>query len=171
MLRTLPPRDPDTVSFDSLRSALFGELREYTLPPHRLNIPGKASGTLVGGNLSVLSSISGTNFDPEPTGRILFLEDLDEYLYHIDRMIMNLKLRGRLKGLAALVTGGMHHMKSSPSGYRKPAYEIIREAVSEYGYPVLFGFPAGHGRPNMSLYLGREVRLEVAKEKCRLAFV
>lgn len=171
MLRTLPPRKPDTASFDSLRAALFGELREYTLPPHRLNIPGKASGTLVGGNLSVLSSISGTHFDPESAGRILFLEDLDEYLYHIDRMIMNLKLRGRLKGLAALVTGGMHHMKSSPSGYRKPAYEIIREAVSEYGYPVLFGFPAGHGRPNMSLYLGREVQVEVAKEKCRLAFV
>jgi len=170
MLRVLPPVKPDPESFGSLRQALFGELGTYTLPPHRLNNPGEASGTLVGGNLSVLYSISGTCCDPDTNGKILFIEDLDEYLYHIDRMMMNLKLRGRLAGLQALIVGGMHHMRPSPSGFRKPAYEIIHQLVKDYGYPVMFGFPAGHGHPNLSLFLGREVTLSVGHDSCKLTF-
>jgi len=170
MLRSIPPKVPDLASFEALRAALFGKVTEYTLPGHRLNISGKAAGVLVGGNLSVLYSLSGSCFDPDTKGKILFIEDLDEYLYHIDRMIMNLKIRGRLMGLKALIVGGMHNMKTSPSGFRKPAYEIIREAVSGCGYPVMFGFPAGHGHPNMSLFLGREVKLEVGRDGCRLQF-
>jgi muramoyltetrapeptide carboxypeptidase len=170
MLRTLSPAVPDVASFDSLRSVLFGELKEYTLQPHRLNIPGTAKGILVGGNLSVLYSINGTCMDLDTRGKILFLEDLGEYLYHIDRMIMNLKLRGKLEGLQGLIAGGMHNMKPSPSGFRKPANDIIREAVAGYGYPVMFGFPAGHGHPNLSLILGREVKLEVGDKGCRMTF-
>jgi len=170
MLRTVPPEVPTLVSMDSLRTVLFGELKEYTLRPHRLNKPGDATGILVGGNLSVLYSLSGTCFDPDTGGKILFLEDLSEYLYHIDRMIMNLKIRDRLKGLKGLIVGGMHDMRVSPSGFRKTAYDIIREAVSGYGYPVMFGFPAGHGHPNMSLILGREVKLTVTPDSCKLIF-
>jgi muramoyltetrapeptide carboxypeptidase len=170
MPRVIPPALPDAESFDSLRSALFGGLKEYDLPPHKLNIPGNAKGILVGGNLSVLYSIGGTCLDPDTAGRILFIEDLGEYLYHIDRMMMNLKLRGRLQGLNALIVGGMHDMKVSVSGFRKPAYAVIREAVAEYGYPVLFGFPAGHGRPNLSMIMGREVRLTVGSDGCKLMF-
>jgi muramoyltetrapeptide carboxypeptidase len=118
----------------------------------------------------VLYSIGGTCLDPDTAGRILFIEDLGEYLYHIDRMMMNLKLRGRLQGLNALIVGGMHDMKVSVSGFRKPAYAVIREAVAEYGYPVLFGFPAGHGRPNLSMIMGREVRLTVGSDGCKLMF-
>jgi muramoyltetrapeptide carboxypeptidase len=170
MPRNVPPQLPDIASLDSLRAALFGEIGEYTLRTHHLNLPGNATGTLVGGNLSVLFSISGTYFDIDTRGKILFLEDLNEHLYHIDRMIMNLKLRGRLEGLQALIIGGMHGLKKSPSGFRKPAYNLIREAVAGYGYPVMFGFPAGHGLPNMSLYLGREVVLSVESDKCKLIF-
>jgi muramoyltetrapeptide carboxypeptidase len=170
MPRVIPPKVPDVVSFDSLRSALFGELKAYTLQSHRLNIPGEAEGILVGGNLSVLYSVTGTCMDIDTRGKILFLEDLSEYLYHIDRMIMNLKLRGKLGGLQALIVGGMHDMKSSSSGFRKPAHAIIRGAVAEYGYPVMFGFPAGHGHPNLSLFLGREVKLSVGKDSCELVF-
>lgn len=170
MLRYVPPALPDIASLDSLRAVLFGQVGEYTLQPHRLNLYGRASGILTGGNLSVLCSISGTYFDPDLRGKILFIEDLGEYLYHIDRMIMNLKIRGRLEGLAALIIGGMNDMKASPSGFRKPAYNIIHEAVAGYGYPVLFGFPAGHGNPNLSLILGREVTLSVEPKTCKLTF-
>jgi muramoyltetrapeptide carboxypeptidase len=170
MPRVVPPQKPDLASFDSLRAVLFGELKQYTLRPHRHNLTGNATGTLVGGNLSVLCSMAGTGLDGDTSGKILFIEDLNEYLYHIDRMIMNLKLRGRLANLKALVVGGMQGMRLSPSGFRKPAYEIIREAVAGYGYPVMFGFPAGHGHPNLSLILGREVALEVRSDYCKLVF-
>jgi muramoyltetrapeptide carboxypeptidase len=170
MLRVIPPKLPDVVSLDSLRAALFGKISEYTLQPHRHNLPGKATGILLGGNLSVLYSLSGSCYDPDTRGKILFLEDLNEYLYHIDRMIMNLKIREKLKGLNALIIGGMLGMKSSPSGFHKPAYNIIREAVADYGYPVMFGFPAGHGSPNLSLVFGREVSLSVEPTACKLIF-
>jgi len=170
MPRVIPPQLPDVASLDSLRAALFGKISEYTLQPNRHNLPGIATGILLGGNLSVLYSLSGTCYDPDTRGKILFLEDLNEYLYHIDRMIMNLKIRGKLKGLKALIIGGMLGMKSSPSGFHKSAHDIIREAVADYGYPVMFGFPAGHGRPNLSLPMGREVTLKVADGGCKLHF-
>ena len=98
----------------SIHCALHSLVRLGNTPcsPHHLNLPGDATGILVGGNLSVLYSFSGTYFDLDTRGKILFLEDLNEYLYHIDRMIMNLKLRGRLEGLQALIIGGMHGMKN-----------------------------------------------------------
>ncbi len=170
MPRIVPPQLPDVASLDSLRAVLFGQVSEYTLQPHRLNLPGKATGILIGGNLSVLYSLAGTSCEYDTRGKILFLEDLNEYLYHIDRMIMNLKIRGRLEELSGLIIGGMIGMKSSPSGFHKPAYDIIREAVAGYGYPVMFGFPAGHGRPNLSLVMGREVKLFVGPNSCKLFF-
>jgi muramoyltetrapeptide carboxypeptidase len=170
MPRVIPPETPDLVSFDSLRAILFGEIKEYALQPHKLNLSGKAQGTLVGGNLSVLYSLSGSCYEPDTFGKILFLEDLNEYLYHIDRMIMNLKIRGKLKGLSGLIVGGMIGMKSSASGFRKSAYEIIHDAVAGYSYPVMFGFPAGHGHPNLSLPMGREVALTVGLNSCSLTF-
>ena len=170
MPRVVPPELPDVVSFDSLRAMLFGEISEYTLQPHKMNISGTAGGTLVGGNLSVLYSISGTCYDPDTYGKILFIEDLGEYLYHIDRMMMNLKLRGKLEHLSGLIVGDMLNMKGSASGFTKPAYKIIREAVAPYGYPVMFNFPAGHSHPNLALPMGREVVLEVGRDRCKLSF-
>jgi muramoyltetrapeptide carboxypeptidase len=170
MPRYVPPEKPDLASMDSLRAALFGEVRQYGIQPHKDNLYGTARGVLVGGNLSVLYSLAGTGIEPDTAGRILFLEDVNEYLYHIDRMIMNLDWRGRLKGLKGLVVGAMNGMKVSGSGFRKPAYAIIRDAVSGYGYPVIFGFPAGHLRPNMSLVLGREVQITVDRNQSLIRF-
>lgn len=168
MPRVAPPGKPDLASMDSLRAFLFGEISQYTLQPHHLNIPGKAKGVLVGGNLSVLYSLAGSCFDPDTRGKILFLEDLNEYLYHVDRMVMSLKIREKLKGLSGLIIGNMTGMKAT--SFRKPAYEIILDAVAGYGYPILFGFPAGHARPNYTLPLGREVKLTVTPDMSRLDF-
>ncbi|OFY49214.1 MAG: hypothetical protein A2Y87_06620 [Bacteroidetes bacterium RBG_13_46_8] len=170
MPRHISAGKKDLSSLDSLKNALFGNLKEYDLKPDRHNRKGEASGILVGGNLSVLYSMRGTQLDIDTAGKILFLEDVGEYLYHIDRMIMNLKISGKLKDLKGLIIGGMSGMKVSVSGFRKTAYDVIREAVEEYSYPVMFGFPAGHMRPNMTLILGREVILRVGSDECNLVF-
>jgi muramoyltetrapeptide carboxypeptidase len=170
MPRHISAGKKDLSSLDSLKNALFGNLVEYHLKPDRHNRAGEASGELVGGNLSVLYSLRGTKLDIDTAGKMLFLEDVGEYLYHIDRMIMNLKMSGKLKNLKGLIVGGMSGMKVSVSGFRKTAYDVILEAVEEYSYPLMFGFPAGHMRPNMALILGREVILRVGRDECNLNF-
>lgn len=170
MPRIVSPAEPDLVSFDSLRAMLFGETGEYSLPPHHLNRKGSAEGILTGGNLSVLHSMAGTPFDIDTAGKILFIEDVGEYLYHVDRMMMNLKLRGRLSGLAGLIIGDMTDMKSSPSGYRTPAFKIINDAVAGYDYPVIYAFPAGHATPNLALPFGRNVSLTVTAREVSIKF-
>jgi muramoyltetrapeptide carboxypeptidase len=156
-------------SVESLKEVLFGETLSYELGSHELNRFGTATGEIVGGNLSILYSLTGTNSQVDTEGRILFIEDLDEYLYHIDRMIMNLKRAGMLSGLAGLVVGGMSDMNDNAIPYGKTAKEIIVEAVREFDYPVCFDFPAGHLVDNRTLIMGRKVTLSVA-ELCQLKF-
>ena len=103
-------------------------------------------------------------------GKILFIEDLNEYLYHIDRMMMNLKIRGKLSGLNGIIIGHMTDMKGSASGFHTPVHKIIEEAVAEYNYPVITNFPAGHDHPNLSLPLGRMVTLSVSDDSCKISF-
>src|SRR4029077_13849329 len=105
---------------------------------------GEANSTLVGGNRSLLYALAATPSDIDTKGKILFIEDLDEYLYHIDRMMMQLKRSGKLSGLKGLVIGGFSEMKDNTVPFGKTSEEIILEAVKEYNYPVCFGFPAGH---------------------------
>jgi muramoyltetrapeptide carboxypeptidase len=164
---------PGTIPNDSwqmLRKVLNGDGIGYELPGHELNNPGKASGMLVGGNLSVLFSLRGTFCDLETDNKILFIEDLDEYLYHIDRMMMNLKIAGKLKNLQGLVIGGMTEMKDNHVPFGKTAYEIIADTISDYSYPVVFNFSAGHCEPNLPLFLGRHVSLEVKADIVKLKF-
>ena len=125
---------------------------------------------MIGGNLSILYSLSGTPSALDTDGKILFIEDLDEYLYHIDRMMMNLKRSGKLENLAGLVVGGLTEMRDNTVPYGMTAEEIIFDAVKSYKYPVLFGFPAGHLKENMPLIMGREAVLDVSAEGSSLAF-
>lgn len=149
-------------ALESLRAALFGENSKFHIPCSELNRNGTAEGALVGGNLSILYSLIGTKSDIDTGGKILFLEDLDEYLYHLDRMMMNLKRAGKLSGLAGLVVGGMTEMNDNEVPFGKTAEEIIWEHVQEYDYPVCFGFPAGHIDDNRTLILGRRAMLSVS---------
>ncbi len=156
-------------SSESLRLALFGQLVSHTAPPHILNRTGTTKGELVGGNLSLLYALTGSVSDIDTRGKILFIEDLDEYLYHIDRMMLGLKRSGKLNHLAGLVVGGMSDMKDNKVPFGKNAEEIITDAVKEFNYPVCFHFPAGHVDQNLAIYLGRNVRLEVG-EQTKLLF-
>ena len=145
----------------SMVDALFGNLSQIEVEENYSNISGIAKGQLVGGNLSLIYSLSGTPFDIDTTNKILFIEDLDEYLYHLDRMMMQLKLSGKLSGLKGLVVGGMTDMKDNAIPFGKFPEEIILDAVKDYDYPVCFDFPAGHIDRNLAMYFGREVELNV----------
>ena len=147
----------------SLFDALAGIPIDYRIPTHPLNRIGKASGILTGGNLSILCSLAASADFPDTVGKILFLEDIDEYLYHIDRMIISLKRAGVFDGLSALIVGGMSEMKDNAVPFGKTAEEIILEYVKEYDFPVCFGFPAGHIPDNRALILGRNIKLEVSE--------
>ena len=144
----------------SLRKALFGEKPSYKIQPHPFNKKGEIRGTLIGGNLSVLYSLSGTKYDIETKNKILVLEDLDEYLYHIDRMMMNLKLGGKLDKLKGLIVGEMSDMNDNEIPFGKSAYEIIYDVVKEYNYPTCFNFPVGHIKNNRAIILGSDVELK-----------
>ena len=147
---------------------LFG--KKYSLlyaSEDKMNTKGKARGQLVGGNLSILYSMLGSPSAISTDGKILFIEDLDEYLYHIDRMMQNLKRNGLFRNLNGLVVGGMNDMNDNDIPYGKTAEEIIKETASEFDFPVAFGCPSGHIQDNRALIFGRTVSFEVKdKEVC-----
>ena len=135
-----------------------------------MNRKGEGKGEIVGGNLSIVYSLTGTESQIDTTGKILFLEDLDEYLYHVDRMLMNLDRAGILAGLSGLVVGGMSDMNDNAIPFGKTAKEIILEAVADYDYPVCFDFPAGHIADNRTIMMGSEAVLSVG-DNCNLNFI
>jgi muramoyltetrapeptide carboxypeptidase len=163
---SFPKSTPDAIT--SLRNELFGAKNEYTTEPDGHNRIGIGEGILIGGNLSILYSITGTKSGMNTYGKILFLEDIDEYLYHIDRMMLNLKRSGKLQNLAGLVIGGFTDMKDNKVPFGCTAYDIISEHVAEYKYPVCFGFPAGHVEDNRALVMGRKYTLNVSEYSAKL---
>lgn len=148
-------------SKETFRKALFGESLQYEFPYNNYNRLGKAEGEIVGGNLSVLYSLLGSKSEIDCRGKILFIEDLDEYLYHVDRMMMNLKRNGCFNGLKGLIVGGMTDMHDNEIPWGGNAMEIIRKITAEYDFPISFDFPAGHTKDNRAILLGKEVLLEV----------
>lgn len=157
-------------SLESLFNVLCGKLPQYEFMQHHLNRNGSSEGILTGGNLSVLYSLLGSNSFPKTEGRILFLEDLDEYLYHIDRMMMGLKRAGVLSNLTGLLIGSMTDMNDNTIPFGKTAEEIIRDTVDDYDYPVYFGFPAGHIADNRAIVMGSKVSIKVNKKNGILNF-
>ncbi|HKR06550.1 MAG TPA: LD-carboxypeptidase [Bacteroidia bacterium] len=160
---------------NQIKDILFGN--NFTLMPasgitsNPLNRGGTAIGTLTGGNLSLLYAESAANPKLNFDDNILFMEDLDEYLYHLDRMMVSLKRSGKLMNLAGLIVGAMNDMRDNTTAFGfktdnpfgKTAEEIISEHVAEYDYPVCFNFPAGHIQNNHPLIFGREVELTVGE--------
>lgn len=152
----------------SLKNALEGERNNYQADPHPFNRKGVAIGELIGGNLALLAHLCGTGSEPKTKGRILFIEDVGEQLYNIDRMLLQLKRGGKLAKLAGLIVGGFTECRDTERSMGKTAEEIIRDAVEEYDYPVCFGFPVSHGRENVALKVGVGYKLSVRKAKVAL---
>ncbi|HXA01803.1 MAG TPA: LD-carboxypeptidase [Cytophagaceae bacterium] len=157
-------------SLESLRKTLFGEEIQYEIKTDPLNKKGKCEGILIGGNLSILQSMIGTKTDFDSRKKILFIEEIDEYLYHIDRMMIHLKRAGKLKDLSGLVVGHLTDMKDNEAAFGKNVKEIILESVKDYKFPVCFNFPSGHEKENMALRFGAKVRLHIGREKSLLSF-
>jgi muramoyltetrapeptide carboxypeptidase len=170
---TMPVSVEDNTAFAkaSLKQSLFGKkpIIEYSTT-NLLNRTGKATGILIGGNLSMLYSMCGSNSSLDTEGKILFIEDLDEYLYHVDRMIMNLKRNGMLDHCAGLLVGGMTKMHDNRIPFGKTAQEIVLDAVKECDFPVAFDFPAGHVDDNRAMIMGAEVEIEVGNSKAVLNY-
>ena len=152
----------------SLRHALEGKKIKCACDPHEFNKKGEGIGELVGGNLTLLAHLVGSDSDIKTRGRILFLEDVGEYLYNIDRMMYQLKRSGKLSKLAGLIVGGFTDNKDTERPFGQTAYEIIRDAVKEYDYPVCYGFPVSHAKENYALKIGVGYKLEVRKSKVTL---
>jgi muramoyltetrapeptide carboxypeptidase len=152
------------VGANSLQKALFGDSNGLSWDGHAMNRAGEATGRLIGGNASVLYSIASTPSAADWSGTILFLEDLTEYLYHLDRIMMQFKRAGQLERLAGLVVGQFTDMEDGNPSFGKTAQEIIWDAVKEYGYPVAFDAPIGHVEQNFAVFHGRESKLNVADD-------
>ena len=148
-------------SLASLKNGLFGNENNILCGPHPFNKFGKVEAEFVGGNLSILYSLLGSNSDVDTDGKILFIEDLDEYLYHIDRMMMNLKRNGKFTRLKGLVVGCISNMNDNAIPFGKKAEEIILAHTKEFNFPICFGFPAGHLDDNRALVFGKECTLEI----------
>ncbi|MBP2833168.1 LD-carboxypeptidase [Aquimarina sp. U1-2] len=158
-------------SINSLEEVLFGQLGAYTIASSKKNKTGKGSGQLIGGNLSILYSLCGSPSALDTAGKILCIEDLDEYLYHIDRMLYNLKRNGYFDQLSGLIVGGMTKMHDNIIPFGRNVKEIILDIVQEYDFPVAFNFPMGHIEDNRALILGSKIALEVSKESVKFEYI
>ncbi|MFI5159893.1 MAG: LD-carboxypeptidase [Sphingobacteriales bacterium] len=169
----MPVNIPDAskYSLETVRKALFGEDFGYSFRSHHLNHSGEGKGTLVGGNLSLLVAVLGSASDYSYDGGILFIEDVGEYLYSIDRMIRTLDRAGKLKNLAGLMVGGFTETKDNDIPFGQTVPEIVMEVVKKYNYPVCFDFPAGHIPDNHSLILGKSLNLNVEGDYVTAAYL
>ena len=158
------------VAKQTLENAWFGKPLHYHIPASPLNRLGEGRGELVGGNISILYSLCGSPSAINTDNKILFIEDLDEYLYHVDRMILNLKRNGMLRNLKGLIVGGLTKMHDNTIPFGKTAQEIVLDAVAEYDYPVCFDFPAGHLKDNRALIFGRDTSFEVTDTTAKVYF-
>jgi muramoyltetrapeptide carboxypeptidase len=153
----------------SLKKMLAGKKNKYSCAAHPFNKEGTAAGELVGGNLSLLAHLTGTISDINTKNKILFIEDIGEYIYGTDRMLYQLKRSGKLNNLTGLVIGGFTGMKDTDRPFGKTVYQAIQDIVKEYAYPVCFNFPVGHSKENYALKIGGTYQLSVGKKKVVLS--
>src|SRR5512133_883139 len=163
-----PKKTPE--SYTSMIRALKGEPETINWKSsHQSTVT--VQGPLTGGNLSLIYSLTGTPADPETDGSILFIEEIGEYYYHLDRMMTSLRLTGKLDNLAAMIVGGMEKMEQGNVTYNKSAEEIILDIAGHYNYPIIFNFPAGHISDNRAVYMGREAVVTQKGLEASLVFV
>lgn len=171
MAKSITAEGAETAA-ESLRQMLFGELPTYSVPAHLLNRTGEATAPVIGGNLCLLAHLIGSETEVDTDGKILFIEDINEYLYNLDRMMIQLKRSGKLTRLAGLVVGQFTDMKdNSNPPFGKDSYEIIKEHVAEFGYPVCFDFPVGHVGDNRAMGVGMTAVMQVNPGSVNFKFI
>jgi len=171
MCKSLEKIDVDNnESISLLKKTLFGEKLSYTIEGNNYNIEGNSNGQLIGGNLTLLHCLLGSESSIDTDGKILFIEDLGEYLYHIDRMLISLKRAGYFDNCKGLIVGDFTDMRKNTTPFGRNLKELILDIVKEYDFPVSFGFPAGHGEKNYPMILGREINFEVSKQQSTINF-
>jgi muramoyltetrapeptide carboxypeptidase len=156
-------------SMDCLKLMLFGHAKPVHIHKPE-GIEGEGSGVLIGGNLSILFALKGTRYDVDYNGKILFIEDVDEYLYHIERMMYGLRLAGKLEKLNGLIVGNFSKVHDNEKPFGKDVQQIILDQVGSYGYPVVFDFAAGHEPGNLSLLFGKQAYLKVSEKEATLKY-
>jgi len=158
----------DTV--ETFKSTIFGNPENYTLEGSEYNRVGVATGPLVGGNLTVLHTMLGSKESIDTSGKILFIEEIGEYKYHIDRMLQSMKRAGYFDNLSGLVVGDMSKMRKNTTLWGTSVEQLVLDALAEYDFPIAFNMPAGHEKDNRAMVLGKIVELKVAKDKSVLIF-
>lgn len=153
--------DASSQSLISLKKALFGETVTYSFKSHSQNRPGRATAPVIGGNLSLLIAMLGSVSDMDYTGKILFLEDVGEYLYSVDRMLHTLKRAGKLDHLAGLIIGGFTELKDNDIPFGLTLRDMVLHLVNEFDFPICFDFPAGHIPDNHAIIFGKTLNLSV----------
>jgi muramoyltetrapeptide carboxypeptidase len=168
---TLDLEDPvQKPSIVSLKKALFGKKLRYKLESNTRNRPGEGSGVLVGGNLSIVYSMLGSDTELDMDGKVLFVEDVGEALYHIDRMMISLKRAGYFENCKGLIVGDFRLKKNEGNSFGESLEDIMMRVVEDYDFPVIFDFPAGHLDDNRALIFGNPVELKVTEKKAKILF-
>lgn len=179
-VETLHAMMPSNMEFDAesriesvttLKKALFGAPLNYDIPSSSYNRTGKASGILIGGNLTLVTNLLGTDSALNTKDKILFLEEIGEYKYHIDRMLRALQRNGYFDKCSGLIIGGMSHIKKNSTVWGQSIEELILTIVKDYDFPVLFNFPAGHDPENRALFMGRQIEMNVSETNSEVKFV
>ena len=171
MSKSLEDISVDDESIKKLKDVIFGKGElHYVIESNKYNITGEASGKLVGGNLTLLQSLLQSKSSIDTTNKIIFIEEVGEYLYHIDRMLHSLKRADYFSKCSGLIVGDFTDIRKNETKFGKNLYEIINEIVKEYNFPVIYGFPAGHGQKNFPLIFGRNVEINVSKNKSEIRF-
>jgi len=168
---TMPLLFSNQTAVNSLKASLFEDTYHISTPPHALNEQGVATGEIIGGNLTLVIHGLGTSSEINTKNKILFLEEIDEYLYHLDRMMLQLKRAGKLNHLRGLIIGGLTDMNDNTIGFGKTAQEIIYEHTKEYNYPICFDFPCGHITKNHALIFEKKALLSINKEETTLSYL
>ena len=163
------PNAPEEVK-QTFKNALFGIKNSYIIPSKSYDKKGLAKGELVGGNLSILYSLLGSKSSIDTKDKILFIEDLDEYLYHVDRMLYNMKRNDYFKNVKGIIVGSMRDMHDNDIPFGQNEVQIILEITKDLNIPIAFEFCAGHQKDNRTLVLGSQVSFEVNDTEIKLTF-
>jgi muramoyltetrapeptide carboxypeptidase len=162
--------DQNNDSLSKLKNVLFGDSLSYSIASNKNNKTGKSEGIIVGGNLTLIQSTIGSKTELKMKDKILFIEEIGEYAYHIDRMLYSLKRAGYFENCKGLIVGQISDVKKNTTDFGRSINELILDVLDEYNFPILFDFPAGHEKTNFPIILGRKVILEVSKSDSKVIF-